>query len=271
VVYGLLGLKTHAKLALVVRKEGDGIQRYVHMGTGNYNASTARIYTDVGLLTCRPDIGADVSELFNFLTGYSKQRDYRKLLVAPISLRPRMHELIEREIAQHQQHGNGHIIFKMNSLIDPQMIDALYSASQVGVKVDLIVRGMCCLRPNMPDRSEHIHVRSIIGPFLQHSRIYYFHNGGNEEVYMGSADLMQRNLDRRVEQLYPLEDANLRHFVRYHLLETYLRDNRRARVLQPDGSYHRIVPVEGEEVVDSQEMHMGYHAHTMPAFEYASE
>jgi polyphosphate kinase len=267
VVYGLLGLKTHAKLALVVRREGDGIQRYVHMGTGNYNVVTTRIYTDVGLLTCRPDIGADVSELFNFLTGYSRQRHYRKLLVAPVTLRPRLLELIEREIQQHQQHGDGRLIFKMNSLIDPRMIDAFYRASQAGVRVDLIIRGMCCLRPGIPDRSEHVHVRSIVGPFLEHSRIYYFRNGGDEEVYMGSADLMQRNLDRRVEQVYPLEDPDLRHFIRHHVLEFSLRDNTRARVLQPDGSYQRLVPESSEEAVDSQTLKMGYHAYASAELE----
>jgi polyphosphate kinase len=267
VVYGLLGLKTHAKLALVVRREGDGIQRYVHMGTGNYNVVTTRIYTDVGLLTCRPDIGADVSELFNFLTGYSRQRHYRKLLVAPVTLRQRLLELIEREIQQHHQHGEGHLIFKMNSLIDPRMIDALYRASQAGVRVDLIIRGMCCLHPGIPGCSEHIHVRSVVGPFLEHSRIYYFRNGGNEEVYMGSADLMQRNLDRRVEQVYPLEDPDLRYFIRHHVLEISLRDNTRARVLQPDGSYRRLAPEPGEEAVDSQTLQMGYHAYASAELE----
>jgi polyphosphate kinase len=269
VVYGLLGLKTHAKLALVVRKEGDGIQRYAHLGTGNYNASTARLYTDLGLLTARPDIGADVSELFNFLTGYSRQRQYRKLLVAPITLRDGILRLIERETHLHrEQGGGGRMIFKMNSLIDPQVIDALYEASQAGVQVDLIVRGMCSLRPGMPGRSEHIHVRSIIGRFLEHNRIYYFHNGGNEEIYMGSADLMQRNFDRRVESIFPLEETMLLRFVRDHLLEMYLRDNTRTRVLQPDGSYIRLSPGEDEPVIDSQTLTMGYHAHAQGSPEH---
>jgi polyphosphate kinase len=269
VVYGLLGLKTHAKLALVVRKEGDGIQRYAHLGTGNYNASTARLYTDLGLITARPDIGADVSELFNFLTGYSRQRQYRKLLVAPITLRDGILRLIERETHLHrEQGGGGRMIFKMNSLIDPQVIDALYEASQAGVQVDLIVRGMCSLRPGMPGRSEHIHVRSIIGRFLEHNRIYYFHNGGNEEIYMGSADLMQRNFDRRVESIFPLEETMLLRFVRDHLLEMYLRDNTRTRVLQPDGSYIRLSPGEDEPVIDSQTLTMGYHAHAQGSPEH---
>jgi polyphosphate kinase len=209
-----------------------------------------------------------VSELFNFLTGYSRQRDYRKLLVAPVTLRPRLLELIEREIEQHQQHGEGRLIFKMNSLIDPRMIDALYRASQAGVQVDLIIRGMCCLRPGIPGRSEHVHVRSIVGPFLEHSRIYYFRNGGNEEVYMGSADLMQRNLDRRVEQVYPLEDPDLRYFIRHHVLEISLRDNTRTRVLQPDGSYQRLAPDSEEEAVDSQTLQMGYHAYMSADLEH---
>jgi polyphosphate kinase len=253
VVYGLLGLKTHAKLALVVRKEQSGILRYVHLGTGNYNATTARIYTDLGLLTCRPDIGADVSEVFNFLTGYSRQRDYRKLLVAPIMLRERLIRLIEREMAGQQERGQGgRLIFKMNSLVDPQMILALYRASQAGVQVDLIVRGMCCLRTGIPGLSENIHVRSVIGPFLEHSRIYYFANGGREEIYIGSADLMQRNLDQRVEAIFPLEDPTLRGLVLDGLLEIQLKDNFRAWVLQPDGEYLRQTPKANEVDVDSQ-------------------
>jgi polyphosphate kinase len=258
-----MGLKTHAKVALVVRKEHDGIRLYVHLGTGNYNASTARIYTDTGILTCRPDIGSDVVELFNFLTGYSRQSHYRKLMVAPVTLRDRFLRLIEREIDQHQNHGNGYMIFKMNSLVDPQIIDALYRASQAGVKIDLIPRGICCLRPGLEGYSENIHVRSIVGSFLEHNRIFYFHNGGDEEIYMGSADLMQRNLDRRVETMFPLEDPHLKRFVRDVLLENYLRDNVHSRVLQPDGSYVRLSPNEGEPVVDSQGMHMGYYAYEM--------
>jgi polyphosphate kinase len=252
VVFGLLGLKVHAKLALVVRQEQDGIRCYVHLGTGNYNASTARIYTDVGLFTCRPDITADVVELFNFLTAYSRQRSYRKLLVAPVTLRARMVEMIQREARQHKQHGGGHIIMKMNSLVDAQMIDELYRASQEGVRVDLVVRGMCSLRPGVPGMSESISVRSIVGRFLEHHRIYYFYNQGNEEIYCGSADLMERNLDRRVEELFPLEDPALLRYVRDTLLETFLRDNSRARVLLADGSYQRLGPGPDEPAIDSQ-------------------
>jgi len=260
VVYGILGLKTHAKIALVVRKEGENIRLYVHLGTGNYNDITSRIYTDIGLLTCCPDIGADAVDLFNFLTGYSRQSDYRKLLVAPVTLRKRFLELIEREVDVHRNQGNGRIIFKMNSLVDPQIIDMLYKASQEGVQVDLIPRGICCLRPGVPDLSHNIHVRSIVGAFLEHNRIFYFHNGGNEEIYLGSADMMQRNLDRRVETIFPLEDPLLRRYVRDVLLETYLRDNVKSRVLQSDGSYVRVQAQNGEEIIDSQGMHMGYHA-----------
>lgn len=262
VVYGLPGLKVHAKVALVVRKEGDRIMRYLHLGTGNYNASTARIYTDLGLLTSDPQMGADVSELFNVLTGYSRQSSYRKLLVAPTTLRSRLADMIHREIAQHQQHGNGHLIFKCNALIDPDMIDLLYEASQAGVQVDLVIRGMCCLRPGVAGLSDNIRVRSIIGPFLEHHRIYYFHNGGKPEIYMGSADLMQRNLDRRVEVVFPLQDPPLVEFVRSTMLERYITDNVRARLLQPDGSNLRLQPTEGAAVVDSQIVEMG--AHTLP-------
>ncbi|NJP04415.1 MAG: polyphosphate kinase 1 [Chloroflexaceae bacterium] len=259
VVYGLLRLKTHAKLALIVRREEGSIRRYAHLGTGNYNASTARLYTDLGLLTCRPDIAADVSELFNVLTGYSYQRHYRKLLVAPAMLRNQMISLIDREMRVHQKQGNGAIIFKMNSLVDPAVIDALYRASQAGVQVDLIIRGICCLRPGVPGLSEHIQVRSIVGRFLEHNRIYYFRNGGNDEVYLGSADMMQRNLDRRVETLFPVEEPVLVAFIRDTLLASYLQDNLRTRVLQSDGSYIWIAPAPDEEHRDSQVITMGYH------------
>ena len=252
VVYGLVGLKTHAKIALIVRREHDGLRRYVHLGTGNYNAGTARVYTDLGLLTCRPDIGADVSDLFNFLTGYSKQTRYRKLLVAPVNLRERLTWLIERESAHAASGRGGHLIFKLNALVDPAMIDLLYQASRVGVRVDLIVRGMCCLRPGVPGLSENIVVRSVIGRFLEHSRVYYFSNGGEPEVYFGSADLMQRNLDRRVETLFPIEDQAMVGQLRHDLLDVYLRDNTRAHLLQPDGTYLRAQPPAGQPAVDSQ-------------------
>ncbi len=252
VVYGLVGLKTHAKIALVVRREQDGLRRYVHLGTGNYNATSARVYTDLGLLTCRPDIGADASDLFNFLTGYSRQRRYRKLLVAPVNLRERLTWLIEREISHTISGRGGHIIFKINSLVDPMMTDLLYRASQAGVRIDLVVRGICCLRPGVLRLSEHISVRSVVGRFLEHSRIYYFANGGEDEVYLGSADLMQRNLDRRVETLFPLEDPALIAHVRDNLLAIYLRDNTCARILLPDGTYVRAQPEDGAEPINSQ-------------------
>jgi polyphosphate kinase len=252
VVYGLMGLKTHAKVALVVRREADGLRRYVHLGTGNYNATTARIYTDLGLLTAREEIGADASDLFNFLTGYSRQRRYRKLLVAPHNLRERLTALIEREIAHAEAGRGGRLIFKLNAVVDPAMIAQLYQASQAGVEIDLIARGICCLRPGVAGLSERISVRSVVGRFLEHSRVYYFANGGEDEVYLGSADLMQRNLDRRVETLFPIEDRTMVAHIRDDLLGVYLRDNVRARILRPDGSYERAHPEEGEQPLDSQ-------------------
>lgn len=254
VVYGLVGLKTHAKLALIVRREHDGLRRYVHLGTGNYNATTARIYTDLGLLTCRADIGADVSDLFNFLTGYSRQNHYRTLLVAPVELRQRLTDLILREIANAVEGRAAQIIMKMNACVDPKMIDLLYTASNAGVKIDMLVRGMCALRPGVPGMSEHITVRSIVGRFLEHSRIFYFLNAGAPEVYLGSADLMQRNLDRRVEAIFPIEDPAIAANVRDQMLEAGLRDNVRARLLQPDGSYTRLRPRNGTPLLDSQEV-----------------
>jgi polyphosphate kinase len=251
VVYGLLGLKVHAKLAMVVRQEQEGIRCYVHLGTGNYNAGTARAYTDLGMFTCRPDIAADVVDLFNFLTAYSRQATYRSLLVAPITLRQRLVGLVRHEIQRQHEHGDGRIIFKMNALVDHQFIDLLYEASRAGVQIDLIVRGMCSLRPGVPGMSENIRVRSIIGPFLEHSRIYSFANGGVPVIYLGSADMMERNLDRRVEELYPLEDATLVSFVADVLLQAYLNDNVRAHELQPDGTYVRVTPGDGPRV-DSQ-------------------
>ena len=253
VVYGLIGLKTHAKLALVVRREADGLRRYVHLGTGNYNAGTARIYEDLGLLTSRPDICADASALFNLLTGYSRQSTYRKLLVAPLGLRAGIIERIEREIAIQQTTGNGQLIFKLNAMVDPKVIAALYRASMAGVQIDLIVRSICCLRPGVPGLSETIRVRSIVGRFLEHSRLYYFGNGGNEEIYLGSADMMQRNLDGRVETLFPIDDPLLRTALRDNLLKRMLNDTVNARELQPSGSYVRILPDPGEPPFDSQD------------------
>jgi polyphosphate kinase len=251
-LHGLKNLKTHAKIALVVRKEADGLRRYVHLGTGNYNATTARIYEDLSLLTCRPEIGADASEVFNLLTGYSRQSSYSKLLVAPLGIRKGIIERIEREIALHLEHGIGHIIFKMNALVDPQVIHALYRASQVGVRIDLIVRGICCLRPGVEGVSETIHVRSLVGRFLEHSRVYYFRNGGDEEILLGSADMMQRNLDHRVETLFPIEDSVLREAILERLLKSALADTANARELMSDGSYVRIQPAPGEPPFDCQ-------------------
>ncbi len=242
VVYGLMGLKTHSKCLLIVRKEASGIKRYVHFGTGNYNATTARFYTDLGLLTCDPELGADVTDLFNYLTGYSRQTKFRKLLVAPINLRQEMASKIRRE-TEHAKAGRpARLIFQMNALVDPEMIELLYAASNAGVKIELIIRGICCLLPGLPGWSENIRVVSIVGRFLEHSRIFYFENGGTPELYAGSADLMQRNLDRRVEVVFPIESPKLKAHVVKKILATLLADNVQARELQPDGSYVRLKP-----------------------------
>ena len=253
VVYGLLGLKTHSKIALVVRKEGDGIRRYVHLSTGNYNPVTAQLYTDIGLFTCDETIGADASDLFNYLTGYSAKREYRRFLVAPVNLRAGLQALVEREIDRAHKGEAGHLIFKLNSLVDKQMIQLLYRASQAGVKTDLLVRGICCLRPGVEGLSEHIRVTSIVGRFLEHSRVFYLRNGGNEEIYVGSADLMPRNLDRRVEILFPVQDPRLVRYLRNHVLETYLGDTVKARLLRPDGKYERAKPAPTGAPLDSQQ------------------
>lgn len=252
VVYGLLGLKTHAKLLLVVRRESDGIRHYVHMSTGNYNHVTTRIYTDIGYFTSDPDIGADVADLFNALTGYSRKETYRKLLVAPGQMRGQIIQRIEREIERHCEHGDGYLAFKMNSLVDKACIEALYRASQAGVKVDLQVRGICCLRPGLPGISEEITVTSVVGRFLEHPRIYYFRNGGDEEVLLGSADLMPRNLDRRVEQLFPVDDPRIRQALVETILDTHLRDNQQARRLLPDGTYEHVKAGKKEPPLNSQ-------------------
>ncbi len=259
VVYGLIGLKTHCKLALVVRREAGSLRRYLHVGTGNYNPATARIYTDIGLFTADADFGADASELFNYLTGFSHQTEYRRLLVAPVNLRERVTALIEREI-EHQRSGKpARIVAKINSLTDTKLIRKLYEASQAGLPIDLVVRGVCTLRPGVPGLSDTITVTSIVGRFLEHSRIFYFLNGGKEEVYIGSADWMQRNLDRRVELLAPISDPKLRTHLKEEVLDVCLRDNVKARRLLPDGTYERIRAAKGEEAVDSQSHFLSYY------------
>ncbi len=242
VVYGFPDVKVHAKLCLVVRQEPGGIQRYVHTGTGNYNGETAKVYTDIGLFTADPDIVADVSEIFNYLTGYSNQKDYRSLLMAPVQLRSRLTELIMRE-AEHAKAGRpARLIMKVNAITDDQMIRVLYRASQAGVSIDLIARGICSLRPGIPGISDNIRVRSIVGRFLEHSRIYWFHNDGQEELYIGSADLMERNLDRRVETLVPVRDPDIFEHLRDVVLQHYLKDTDRAMVLDSAGHYERVAP-----------------------------
>ena len=251
VAYGLPGLKTHAKTALVVRRDADGIRRYVHIGTGNYNAKTARLYTDLGLFTCDPQIGADLTDLFNSLTGMSRQKRYRKLLVAPANLRERTLALIDRERAHAVAGKGGRIIAKMNALVDPEVIAALYRASQAGVVVDLIIRGICCLVPGVPSVSDGIRVVSIVSRFLEHSRIQYFANGGSPEYYLGSADWMPRNLDRRVEAMVPISDAHW-HRRLHSLLETCLADNRQSWELRADGRYYRREAAGAVEVATQQ-------------------
>ena len=257
VVYGLVGLKTHCKVTMVVRKEGEGIRRYLHLATGNYNAVTSRIYEDIGMFTCDEDMGADATDLFNYLTGYSTKKSYKKLLVAPVNLREQMEKLIHREI-EHAKAGNkARIIFKMNSLVDMDMIQLLYQASQAGVKVDLLIRGMCCLRPGIKGVSENIRVISVVGRYLEHSRIYYFQNNGNDEVYMGSADLMPRNLNHRVEVVFPVESKGQVKFLREKILEAYLKDNTRARILKTNGTYERAKPEPNGKPFDVQAHLMG--------------
>jgi polyphosphate kinase len=240
---------------LVVREEKKKIRRYVHVGTGNYNPKTASLYTDLGLLSCREDLGADLTELFNFLTGYSRQTAYRKLLIAPVTMREGMLKMIEREIDHVCNGGSGRIVAKMNSLVDFQMIQALYRASQAGVKIDLIVRGICSLRPGVVGLSENINVISVIGRFLEHSRIFYFQNGGQEETYIGSADWMTRNLSRRVEAIAPVEDPKLIGDLN-EILGIMLSDNRLAWTLQPDGRYVQKQPSTKERIENTHEVLM---------------
>ncbi len=253
VAYGLMGLKIHAKMSLVVRRNEDGIKRYLHVSTGNYNPTTSKIYADLGYFTCDERMGADVSDLFNALTGYSHKINYSRLLVAPGNMRNDILTLIEREIMRQEKHGDGYIAMKMNSLVDRICIDALYRASQAGVKVELQIRGICCLRPGIVGVSENIRVTSIVGRFLEHARIYYFRNGGeDEQMYLGSSDLMPRNLDQRVEILFPIDDARVRKSLK-EILQLHLSDNTQARLLKTDGSYERLHPAPGVKVVNSQQ------------------
>ena len=258
VVYGLVGLKTHSKIALVVRKEGEGIRRYVHLGTGNYNAVTAHLYEDFGMFTSDPDIGADASDLFNFLTGYSSKDNYRKLWIAPVNLRKKMVSCIKREMDHKKAGRPARLIFKMNALVDKPIISLLYEASQVGVEIDLLVRGICCLRPGIPSVSDNIRVISIVGRYLEHSRIYYFKNNNNEEIYMGSADMMPRNLNRRVEVIFPVEEDEHIRYIRDQVLETYISDNVKAREMLPDGTYQFIKKDLNGVSVNSQQAFINY-------------
>lgn len=251
VIYGLVGLKTHCKITLVVRREEDGIRRYVHLGTGNYNDSTAKLYTDCGLLTCNVQMGEDATAVFNMLSGYSEPLSWNKLSLAPLWLRGRFLKMIKREAARAREGKPAHIMAKMNSLCDKEIIAHLYEASCSGVKVDLVIRGICCLRAGVPGLSENISVHSIVGNFLEHARVFYFENGGNREVYMGSADWMPRNLDKRVEITFPVEDPRLKEEV-IHILEVQLNDNVKAHILKPDGAYEKI-DKRGKVLINAQE------------------
>ena len=255
VVYGVVGLKTHTKTTLVVRREGDGLRRYIHVGTGNYNSKTSNLYTDLGLFTCNETFGSDLTHLFNYLTGYSRQNAYEKLLVAPLTLRSGMVSLIQREMNVARAGGDARVMAKMNSLTDIDMINLLYEASQAGVKIDLIIRGVCCLIPQRPGISENINVVSIVGRYLEHSRIYYFHNGGQEELYIGSADWMTRNLDRRVEAVAPIETPALKEELKM-ILKILLEDQRQGWDLQSDGVYRQRTPVDEAHQLSSQEQLM---------------
>lgn len=253
VIYGLMGLKTHCKITLVVRREEDGIRRYVHLGTGNYNDSTAKLYTDLGLLTCSNQIGEDATAVFNMISGYSEPIRWNKLSLAPLWLRNKFVKLIDREIEYAGKGEYAHIVAKMNSLCDRQIIEKLYEASCSGVKIELIVRGICCLKPGVPKLSENISVRSIVGNFLEHARIFFFENGGSSEIYMGSADWMPRNLDKRVEILFPVEDEKLKAKVK-HILDVQLADNEKAHVMKPNGTYEKIDKRGRREIINAQEI-----------------
>ena len=246
VVFGFVGLKTHCKVALVVRREDDGIRRYVHLATGNYNPQTARVYTDLGLFTCNPSFAEDASALFNYLTGYCELPPWRKLVVAPSRMQAFMIEQIEQEAAHQKAGKTGQVIAKINGLLEPAVVQALYRASQAGVKIDIVCRGICALRPGIPGVSENIRVTSIVDRFLEHSRIFYFGNGGDPQVYIGSADWMDRNLSRRVEVVFPIEQPDLKQRLIDEVLATSLADTAKARLLLADGSYRRVErPIDG--------------------------
>lgn len=256
VAYGLSGLKTHCKLTMVVRRETEGLRRYCHISTGNYNANTARIYEDIGILTSREDIADDITELFNVLTGFAEAAAYERLWVAPQQIRERLIDAIHKEAASHLEHGCGHIILKMNSLVDRETIRALYAASRAGVRIDLIIRGVCCLRPDVDGWSDTITVRSIVGRFLEHSRCFYFRNNGDSLVYIGSADAMERNFDRRVEVVTPVDSPEIRSHLRHNVLQAYLDDTVNARQLHEDGSWTDVLPAAGEAPFDVQRAFM---------------
>jgi polyphosphate kinase len=253
VVFGFIGLKTHCKVSLVVRKDDDGMRRYVHLSTGNYNPQTARVYTDLGLFTTNPEFAEDASALFNYLTGYSELPQWKKLVVAPSRLQSFMLEQIEREVDHQRQGQEGRIIVKLNGLLEASVVQALYRASQAGVKIDLICRGVCALRPGIPGVSDNIRVVSVVDRFLEHSRIFFFGNAGNPQVLIGSADWMDRNLSRRVEVVFPIEQPDLKQRLINEILATTLADNVKARELLSDGSYRRVTPKDGEATVRSQE------------------
>lgn len=268
VVYGLVGLKTHAKMTLVVRREAEGVKKYVHLATGNYNATTAKLYTDFGLFTCNEEICTDTSDIFNYLTGYSKQTEFNKLIVAPINMREKVVALIMREIENVRSGSEGEIILKLNALVDPIIISSLYEASNAGVKIKLIVRGICCLVPNIPNLSENIKVISIVGRFLEHSRVFYFYNNGNKEIYLSSADMMQRNLDRRVEIIFPIENSELKNEIEKILLKFSLKDNTNSSELYADMSYHLYQCKENDKKIDLHEILMN---HAMKSIEKSNK
>lgn len=264
-VYGIIGLKTHGKLTLVVRREGDSLKRYMHIASGNYNPTTSCTYTDLGLFTADEQIGADATELFNYLTGSSRQTEYRRLFVAPVNMRKKIEVLIDREIEHHKAGRPARIVLKVNRLADTTMIAKLYEASRAGVPIELIIRGICMLRPGVSGLSETITVKSVVGRFLEHSRVFYFTNGGDEELYIGSADLMSRNLKHRIEVLAPIRDRALKNYLKHVVLTSYLRDNVKARELRADGVYVRVRRSDNEERFNSQEFFIHHAPDSQPA------